>query len=386
MTPPRLLRVFPQILLCLIALAFLSAATFKRALKEPTSEGRRPSMTGSCDTLFDSGVLRNLCHAYCDAMGCGTSEPSTSPQACTTVRNRFIALSSGIHPPCPDTDTDLVPDDEDNCLSLYNPDQLDTDQDSVGDVCDNCVLERNADQANRDQDALGDACDTVDNPIVSDAQVQGGGINLSCSVFTDLCCVDPPLCSCCCLWFQEQSLTGNARTLSAYARVHSVPGAPPIQSVVWKFADPPLSLLPPGSQPHEVSFELFDAGPEPLGYVQVDGFPFPIGSGDETAGDGRFARVIFMEDASHNNVDVESCANKTMSNSFPYAFTTYHSPVSLVPPQFVDYRFRIEARDAAGNVGVSQEILYYITAGVVQPTTTQLPCGAPTGAGGCAFP
>ncbi len=41
-------------------------------------------------------------------------------------------------PPSPvvDTDSDGIPDAEDNCPSIYNPDQADFDSDGLGDVCD----------------------------------------------------------------------------------------------------------------------------------------------------------------------------------------------------------------------------------------------------------
>jgi len=42
-------------------------------------------------------------------------------------------------PPPPDTDDDGVPDIEDNCPLIPNPDQRDRDGDGVGDVCDNCI-------------------------------------------------------------------------------------------------------------------------------------------------------------------------------------------------------------------------------------------------------
>jgi hypothetical protein len=100
-----------------------------------------------------------------------------------------------------DTDSDTIPDVEDNCPLIANLDQLDTDLDGLGDACDscpddaanicldpvdvdsdtipdvedNCPLIANLDQLDTDLDGLGDACDscpnddtdTCNNPSVS---------------------------------------------------------------------------------------------------------------------------------------------------------------------------------------------------------------------------
>lgn len=58
-----------------------------------------------------------------------------------------------------DEDGDGVPDFEDNCISITNPDQADADEDGVGDACDNCPNDVNPDQADRDGDRRGNACD-----------------------------------------------------------------------------------------------------------------------------------------------------------------------------------------------------------------------------------
>ena len=67
--------------------------------------------------------------------------------------------------------SDGVPDFQDNCPSLYNPQQLDTDGDYRGDPCDNCAQVPNGLQADADLDSVGDVCDnclTVFNPGQSD--------------------------------------------------------------------------------------------------------------------------------------------------------------------------------------------------------------------------
>lgn len=40
-----------------------------------------------------------------------------------------------------DRDSDCVPDDEDNCIDTYNPNQEDSDEDDVGDDCQDTLEE-----------------------------------------------------------------------------------------------------------------------------------------------------------------------------------------------------------------------------------------------------
>nr|HEX4317235.1 thrombospondin type 3 repeat-containing protein [Kofleriaceae bacterium] len=58
-----------------------------------------------------------------------------------------------------DMDGDGVPDKQDNCPTIANPDQADEDGDKLGDVCDNCPHLSNKDQQDSDRDGVGDVCD-----------------------------------------------------------------------------------------------------------------------------------------------------------------------------------------------------------------------------------
>ena len=71
----------------------------------------------------------------------------------------------GDTPPSDDQDGDGIPDAQDNCPNVANPDQADSEltflggPDGVGDACDNCSTVYNPDQADTDGDGVGDACE-----------------------------------------------------------------------------------------------------------------------------------------------------------------------------------------------------------------------------------
>lgn len=111
-----------------------------------------------------------------------------------------------------DDDGDGVPDEEDNCPGISNPEQLDTDGDGDGDACDtdddgdgipdtddNCSLDSNTDQTDNDSDGIGDFCDDDDDndtvldvsdncPLVANADqldLDGDGLGDVCDGDTD---------------------------------------------------------------------------------------------------------------------------------------------------------------------------------------------------------
>ncbi len=81
---------------------------------------------------------------------------------CTDNSNQGFVFGA-----CTDTDHDGYGDTDDpantcpldNCLDIYNPDQLDTDEDGVGDICDGCPNDFNPGGEDSDTDGIQDACD-----------------------------------------------------------------------------------------------------------------------------------------------------------------------------------------------------------------------------------
>ncbi|HEY0250748.1 MAG TPA: thrombospondin type 3 repeat-containing protein [Kofleriaceae bacterium] len=116
-------------------------ATFHCASSEQCRDG---GSTGTCET---TGFC-SFADSSCDS-GARYSADSAGSLSGTCVEG-----SSGV-----DRDGDGIPDGQDNCPSIANPDQGNEDGDAYGDVCDPCPYLADATVVDADGDGLDDRCD-----------------------------------------------------------------------------------------------------------------------------------------------------------------------------------------------------------------------------------
>ena len=106
-------------------------------------------------SVIDSGGGKATSSNYMTVASIG--QPAIGSATSSNYKNEagFFTTEGAVE----DSDGDGVPNDEDNCPTVPNSDQIDTDSDDVGNACDNCPDVANSDQTDNDSDDVGNACD-----------------------------------------------------------------------------------------------------------------------------------------------------------------------------------------------------------------------------------
>ena len=217
-------------------------------------------------------------------------------------------------------------------------------------------------------------------PVVSDVSITKQSRHFQCDIGTQpLCCVDPPLCSCCCVPDQATIVSQDIDLVQISATVTDADGDANLLVILARFFDPPT-----GNGVNEISLEMFDTGPAALGTVHGSAGDYPVISGDTTAGDKKFTRYFYMK--SVVLATVGDCVLSTDTSQFGGTYSQFSLTDTFPATKTINFTYHVEAVDRAGNITPSSSTTLSIleTQGASQTTTKA--CGPPTGAGGCQPP
>jgi Thrombospondin type 3 repeat len=111
------------------------------------------------------------CYDPHPADGVPCTEDRTCPSGQTCIGTTCYVDDPGIDAAHPidghvtpdDMDGDGIPNDQDNCPTVANPDQANEDGDKFGDACDPCPVEANDTPSDPDGDGVADGCDPHPN-------------------------------------------------------------------------------------------------------------------------------------------------------------------------------------------------------------------------------
>lgn len=222
-------------------------------------------------------------------------------------------------------------------------------------------------------------------PAVSNVSITKVSKHFTCTNSQDLCCLDPPTCTCCCFKTADDTVA-DLDLVQVSVKVDDPDGLGNILVALVTFLDPPRSSPSSNSGTSQINLELWDTGTTPIGsQVTADG-TFPILSGDTTAGDGIYTRFFYLLAIGAGTVSPGTCIQSTETPMQGGTYSIYSSTVPFPATKVLDFDFFAQAVDRAGNVAKSPNIAVAIAESDLTLTTGPVPCGAPTGNGGCLPP
>ena len=217
-------------------------------------------------------------------------------------------------------------------------------------------------------------------PTVSAVSVTKERKHFECSTSVDLCCVDPPTCTCCCAPDQVNENVSDLDLVTVTADVTDPDGTADILVVLARFLDPPRDGSPPGTALSQISLEMFDVGGTAVGTITIGGASYPVLTGDVTQGDGTYSRKFYMHTTTGTNL---GCAEKTDFDTQQGTYSTFGTVANYINTTTRNFEYSAQAIDRAGNIDTSAGTVLPIEQSSDLTTIGPRPCGPPTGAGGC---
>jgi len=220
------------------------------------------------------------------------------------------------------------------------------------------------------------------SPKVSEVSITKQSKHFECDNSIPLCCADPPLCSCCCVPDTVSTVIADLDLVEVSARVSDPDGISDLLVVLLRFLDPPKDGTPAGTQLRQISLEMFDVGQDAVGQQSAGSNLYPILSGDLTKGDGIYTRKFYFKSTTLEQSG--TCIQDKDLALMGGTFSIYNTQTPFDPTGSRNYEFNVEAVDRAGNIASSSStVLPIIKSQVVAQSGILVPCGPPTGNGGC---
>jgi hypothetical protein len=214
-------------------------------------------------------------------------------------------------------------------------------------------------------------------PKVSQASITKVSKHFDCTSAVDLCCVDPPACTCCCFKTVDQTVA-DLDLVMVSVKVEDPDGLSNILVSLVTFLDPPKSSPASGTGTSQINLELWDTGTTPIGtQVTGDGGVYPILSGDATGGDGIYTRNFYMLAIGAGTVNPGNCIQNTDTPQLGGTFSIYSSSAPFPATKILNFEFFAQAVDRAGNISKSTTITLPIAESQLLLNKGPAPCGPP---------